>query len=74
MIDVHLVVERQGVVAPAPVVADARPAIDDERVDAERLQARGDRKAGLPAADDEHLGISIGVGGGRLAQIEPIGT
>ena len=55
----HLVVQRQRVVAPAPVVADARPAIDDQRVDlpaapgARRSRARpGRRRPPGPSARD----------------------
>ena len=40
VIDLHLVVQRQRVVALAPVVADALLAVDDQRVDAELRQAR----------------------------------
>ena len=70
----HLVVQRERMIALAPVVADARLAIDDERVDVERLQSRGDGEAGLAAADDENFGIAVGVGGGRQALVEPVGA
>src|SRR6266568_3811999 len=45
----------------APVVADACVAVDDQRVDAKLLQARGNRETGLSAADNEHGGIAVGV-------------
>ena len=69
----HLVVQGQRVIALAPVVADARLAVDDQRVDAELRQARGDRKPGLPAADDEHGRVAVGVCGGGFPQVEPVG-
>ena len=37
-------------------------------------EARGDRKPGLAAADDQHGRIAVGVGGGGLAQVEPVGA
>src|SRR5438270_5964040 len=67
-------VEREGVIAPAPVVADARPAIDNQRIDAERLEARADRQAGLAATDNEHLRVAIGIGARRAAPVEPVGA
>jgi hypothetical protein len=42
VIDEALIMQRQRMVALAPVVADARMAVDDERVDAELLQPSGD--------------------------------
>ena len=66
----HFVVQRQRMVARAPVVADALVAVDDQRVDAELMQARGNRKSGLAAADNEHRGLAIVIGA-RLAQ--PVG-
>ena len=74
VIDVHLIVQRQRVVALAPVVADARFAVDDQRVDVQLLQARGDRKPGLSAADDEHGRVAVGILRGGLAQVEPVGA
>src|SRR4029434_6106465 len=65
---------RQRVVALAPVVADALFAIDDQRVDIQLLQPRGDREAGLAAADPEHGGSAVGIAGRGLAQIEPVGA
>ena len=59
----HLVVQRQRVIALAPVVADARLAVDDQRVDLQLLQARRDRKPGLAAADHQHGRIAVGVVG-----------
>ena len=62
MIDVHRVVQRQPVVATPPVVTDARPAFDHQRVDAHLVETRRDRQAGLRAADDEHGRFAILVG------------
>jgi hypothetical protein len=72
MIDLHLVVQRQRVIALAPVVADARLAIDDQRVDLQLGQPRRDREPGLPAADHQHGRVAVRIGGGCLAQIEPV--
>src|SRR5215467_8195660 len=54
-------------VARAPVVADTLVPIDDQRIDAELMQARGNRKPGLAAADNKHRGIAIVISA-RLAQ------
>ena len=42
VIDVHLIMQNEGVIALAPVVADPRFAIDDQRIDAQLSEARGD--------------------------------
>ncbi len=73
MIDLDLVVQGQRVIALAPIVADPRLAVDDQRVDLELLQPRGDRKPGLSAADHQHIGVAVGIFGGGLAQVEPVG-
>ena len=72
VIDLHLVVQRQRVVALAPVVADPRLAVDDQRVDLQLLQPRGDAQPGLAAADHQHGRVAVGIFGRRLAQIEPV--
>ncbi len=74
VIDVHLVVQGERVIAPPPVVADPLVAIDDQRVDAQRPQARGGGEARLAAADHEHDGIAILVGLRLDALVEPIGA
>ena len=74
VVDLHLVVQRQRVVALAPVVADARPAVDDQGVDLQLLQPRRDRKPGVSAADHQHVGIAVGIFGRLLAQVEPVGA
>jgi hypothetical protein len=74
VIDLHLVVQGERVVALAPVVADARHAVDDQRVDPELVEAGGDRQPRLSAADDQHRGITIDVLGGLPAQVEPVGS
>ena len=61
MINVNFVVQRQRVIALAPIVADARVAIDDQRVDADLLQPRGDAEPGLAAADDQHRRIAVAI-------------
>ena len=45
VVDVHLVVQGQRVIAHAPVVADARVPVDDQRVDAELRRAARDGQA-----------------------------
>src|SRR5262249_184772 len=64
----------QRVIAFAPVVADARFTVHDQRIDAQLRQARGDRKSGLSPADDEHRGVAVVVLRGGLAQVEPVGS
>ncbi len=74
VIHVHLVVQRERVVALAPVVADACLAIDDQRVDLQLRQARGDRQPRLATADHEHRGITIGIRACGVALVEPVGA
>src|SRR4029078_469939 len=57
---VHFIVQRQRMIARAPVVADAVVPIDDQRVDAELMKARRNRQSGLAAADDNYGGIAFG--------------
>ena len=70
----HLVVQGQRVIALAPVVADALRAVHDQRIDVQLIQARGDRKPGLPAANDQHDGIPVDIRGGRFPEVKPIGA
>ena len=72
VIDVDLVVQRQRMIALAPVVADPLPAIDDQRVDVELAEPGRDRKARLAAADHEDGGVAVGVGLALAALIEPV--
>ncbi len=72
MIDLHLVVQGQRVIPLAPIVADPRLAIDDQRVDVQLLQPRRDRKPGLAAADHQHGGVAITVVARGVAQVEPV--
>ena len=74
MVDVHLVVQDQRVIALAPVVADARFTIHDQRIDPQLREASGDRKPGLSPADNEHGGIAVGIFGGGLPEVEPVGS
>ena len=52
MIDVHLIMQNQRVIALAPVVADPLFAIDDQRVDTELREASGGRKPGASRPTD----------------------
>jgi hypothetical protein len=72
VIDVYFVVQRQRVVAFAPVVADAFVAVDDQRIDAERMQPRRDRQPGLAAAHDEHRRITVGEGALLGEAVKPV--
>ena len=72
VIDLHLVVQRQGMIALAPVVADALLAVDDQRIDPQRLQPGRDRQPGMAAADHQHVRIAAGIFDLRLAQVEPV--
>ena len=72
MVDVHFVVQRQRVITLAPIVADTLMPVDDQRVDAELLQPRRDREAGLAAADHDDRGIAIGKSALAGAPVGPI--
>jgi len=74
VVDVHLVVQGQRVIAVAPVVADALPAVHDQRIDVQLIQARGDRNPGLASANDQHDRIPIDIRGGRFPEVEPVGA
>jgi hypothetical protein len=56
MIDLHLVVQRQRVIALAPVVADARLAIDDQRVDAELVSRAAIERPACPPPTTSTVG------------------
>src|SRR6185295_16273907 len=62
----------QRVIALAPVVAGARPAVDDQGVDLALAEARRNRKACLPAADHQHRRLGVFELALPLAQIEPV--
>jgi len=64
--------QRERVVARAPVVADARQPVDDQGVDAELAQPRRDREPGLSCADDDDRRIAVGVSLLLAAAVEPI--
>ena len=68
----HFVVQRERVIPLAPVVADARLAVDDQRVHAQLAQPRGDRQAGLAGAHDQHGRIVIGIAARALALVLPV--
>src|SRR2546430_13019169 len=61
-------------IAIAPVVADARFAVDNQRIDLQLFETCRDRKSGLSAADHQRDRIVVGIFGLGLAQIEPIGA
>ena len=61
-------------IAVAPVVADTRFAVHDQRVDLQLGEACGDRKPGLAAAHDQDDRIPVRVVGGRSPEVEPVGT
>jgi len=67
------IVQAQRLVTPAPLVARAGVAIDDDRRDIELAQPRRQRDTALTAADDEHLGLSgvAELGGLLLAVLQP---
>ena len=72
VIDVHFVVQGERVVAQAPVVADALVAVDDQRVDAESVEPRRDRRARPgrrppPARPDRDRRRSAPCGAGRAS-------
>src|SRR5215467_6052678 len=59
-------------IACAPIVSDARMPVDNQSVDAELMQACGDRKASLSAANNDHGGIVVGVAACLGEAIAPV--
>src|SRR5262249_8975276 len=59
-------------IARAPVVADARVPVDNQRVDSKLVQARGDRQTALSAADDDHGGIVVGIAARPSEAVGPV--
>ena len=47
-------------------------AVDDQRVDAEMVEPRRGRQAGLAAAHDQHGRVVVGVGARLAALVEPV--
>ena len=74
MIDLHLVVQGEGVIALAPVVTNPGMAVDHQRVHVQLREPRSNRQAGLPAADYQYRGVPVFVGHCGLAQVEPVGA
>jgi hypothetical protein len=64
--------QNQGVIALAPIVADARFAVDDQRIDAQLGEARSGRKPGLASTDNQRGRIVVSVLSGSPSEIEPI--
>src|SRR5262245_1360594 len=73
VVHVHLVVQRQGVVATAPVVAHAGPPVHDERVDAALGEPRSGGKTSLPTTYYEYCGFFLFKFSLFPAPIQPIG-
>src|SRR4051794_28929095 len=59
-------------VALPPAVADARPFLDDERVNAQLIETGRDRKTRLSAADDENHRLPIVIGNRLPAHVRPV--
>ena len=74
MIAVLLVVKLQPMVALAPVVADPLHAIDHQGLDAQPLQSRRGRDAGMTAADDEDLRLAAVIAHRVTPPVEPVGS
>ena len=72
MVRPHDVVQGEGVVAPAPVVADSGHAVDDEAVDAHLGEPTHQCEAHLASADDQHLGVVLLEAPRREAVVEPV--
>ena len=70
----RLVVQDQRVITFAPVVADARFTVHDQRIDLQLREAGGDRKPGLSPTDHEHRRIPVDILGGGFPEIEPVGA
>ena len=74
VIDLHLIVQGQRVIAQPPVVADAGITVDDQGIDPEMAEPRGNRQSGLTTAHHNHCRVAIRVGQRLGAQIGPVGT
>ena len=72
VVDVDGVVQRQGMVAPPPAVADARPLLHHQRVHPQLVQPGRHGQAGLRAAHHDHRGVVILVGAGAAAHVGPV--
>ena len=57
--DARLVVQRQRVITAAPAVADPRFSVDDERIDAEQRQPRGNGEPRLRRAHHQHGRVTV---------------
>ena len=68
----HLVVQRQGVVAPTPIVADPLFPVDHQGIDAECAEPSRNAEPGLAAADDDDRGVAISIGTDPIALVEPV--
>ena len=61
MINVYVIMQNQCVITLAPIVADPRFAIDDQRIDTQLYKGCGHRKPGLSSTDNQHGGITVSV-------------
>ena len=68
----HLVMQRQGMIALAPIIPDAVMLFDHQRIQPKLAKPRGDAKPRLPRANHQHNGVSAGEGFCLFALIEPI--
>ncbi len=73
VVDLDLVVQRQRVVAQAPIIADPLVAVDPQGIDAELGQPCGDREPRLPAADDQDRRVADGESSGCAPLVQPVG-
>ena len=72
MIHLHLVVQRQGVVTVAPVVADPLVFLKNKRVHVELPQSGGNRKSGLSGPDDDNGGTSFFIADVDVSEVAPV--
>jgi hypothetical protein len=65
-------VQRERVVALAPVVADALAAVHDQGIDLPLRETGGHRQPGVPAADHQHRRIAVAVFAAGFAPVQPV--
>ena len=68
----HLIVQRQRVIALSPCIADPLVPVDHQRVDAKAPKARGDAQACLATADHDHGWVVLRISLGGTTMIEPV--
>ena len=74
MVDVDFVVQGQGVVTAAPVVADALVLLDQQGIDAQGVQPRRNGQSGLSGPDHDNGRFPVRIGAGAVPVVLPVGA